>query len=493
MNDDQFEDRLHEELHRRYVAPDAPERLYDHVRRLGEADSERRPAPRLFGGLRLGARAIGGLSASVAIGAIVLAGLVWRPSPASGPAASQSPSTSGSIAASTVPTAHASATAGATPIPAWTGSPQSIQFVVRVDSRFAYAMARDGSTLLVTEDGGASWQSRTLPGQTGTNSNMTQFRFTTSQTGWAVFEKEIGVTAQGGNTTYAHEAYRTDDGGRTWTQQTDIPAPSDYNTVQLFALDGRHAWAEFLGIDRKQYPGESGQWTLGQLWSTSDGGTTWTLLASGDKAPDWPANLRFTSPTEGWADVTQWTVDSTPRLAHTTDGGRTWTSSSLPMPKGYTSLMDYEPLPGQTGGPLLLIREVADPMASKLTNALAEWESGDGSAWRLVRTTPLNGKLVYQTRTGAVAILVDPQSPKSMDVFDMATQSVTGTIDTSPVCSGIASISGVFRGSPNGSPNDIWILCSRPGADPGAETDYLYGTTDGGKTWQGMMGAPVTR
>jgi photosystem II stability/assembly factor-like uncharacterized protein len=40
------------------------------------------------------------------------------------------------------------------------------------------------------------------------------------------------------------------------------------------------------------------------------------------------------------------------------------------------------------------------------------------------------------------------------------------------------------------SPQDAWALCTVRGATPRDWHEYLYGTTDGGKTWKKMMGAP---
>jgi hypothetical protein len=40
------------------------------------------------------------------------------------------------------------------------------------------------------------------------------------------------------------------------------------------------------------------------------------------------------------------------------------------------------------------------------------------------------------------------------------------------------------------SPDNAWVTCSVSGATPLDGHVYQYGTTDGGKTWTKLLGAP---
>jgi hypothetical protein len=70
--------------------------------------------------------------------------------------------------------------------------------------------------------------------------------------------------------------------------------------------------------------------------------------------------------------------------------------------------------------------------------------------------------------------------------FDTSSLTYTATIQTAGFCSGA---SGCFVTQASAaSLEDVRATCAYP-RSPG-DVIYLYGTTDGGKTWQSLMGAP---
>ncbi|TVY01205.1 WD40/YVTN/BNR-like repeat-containing protein [Cohnella terricola] len=94
---------------------------------------------------------------------------------------------------------------------------------------------------------------------------------------------------------------RTDDGGKTW--QTQLK--HKYIVLQLFALNGKEAWAALDTGDAKSV----------LLMHTTDGGKKWTGAGN---VPN-RAFLHFVSSKEAFSGN-----------VHTTDGGKTWTKLQVP-------------------------------------------------------------------------------------------------------------------------------------------------------------------
>jgi len=101
------------------------------------------------------------------------------------------------------------------------------------------------------------------------------------------------------------EAYRSTDGGRTWTRLADPPATPGY-AASLAAVDARTA---FLATAR------------GTIDATRDGGRTWRELAvPADGADGW-GYVGFTTSRQGFALPA---FDTPGIVAFTRDGGRSW-------------------------------------------------------------------------------------------------------------------------------------------------------------------------
>jgi len=133
------------------------------------------------------------------------------------------------------------------------------------------------------------------------------------------------------------EIYRTSDGGTHWAL---VKTPTfDFST--FVPADVLHGW--LLGWT---FPPEL---TVPNLFSTSDGGDTWTALP---QALAWAnggfrnANFSFRNPREGWFV----TSGAEPIVYSTVDGGASW--QPHPLPSNLDPTLCAGPLPVGAQGPL---------------------------------------------------------------------------------------------------------------------------------------------
>ncbi|MEX0975416.1 MAG: hypothetical protein WD024_08750 [Bacillota bacterium] len=127
---------------------------------------------------------------------------------------------------------------------------------------------------------------------------------------------------------------RTTDGGRTWK---DVSPKEDRYPEGAGAafLDSDHAWLAVTVPQPDQMRG-----TL-RIYRTADGGKTWSpfsatslegeegsLPLTGDKS-----GLSFATKDKGFV-TGYWPIPGSPYLFSTTDGGRTWSQTDLPIPAG---------------------------------------------------------------------------------------------------------------------------------------------------------------
>ncbi|MFI5263067.1 MAG: YCF48-related protein [Candidatus Kapaibacterium sp.] len=196
-----------------------------------------------------------------------------------------------------------------------------------------------GGTLLRSNDGGATWNTVTVPTQenlygvhffdaiTGIimGNNGAILRTTDGGLTWASgngknynfrnlsFSDQFHGTAVGGIDAGATPVvYRTTDGGITWTDQSSSIAGG---TEALYAIACASSTEAFTGgID-------------GQIFRSTDGGFSWTKVFS---ASSWLRSLFFTDQNSGTA------VGADGTIRHTIDGGFTW----LGQAGGTTSVLN---------------------------------------------------------------------------------------------------------------------------------------------------------
>jgi len=135
---------------------------------------------------------------------------------------------------------------------------------------------------------------------------------------------------------------RTRDGGRTWTDVTPVAARPLITSLDtyflLFPGPGERAW---LAVTRQRSNAESGTTRNRiEVFGTSDGGRTWTT-SSLIHAPGVPGSLDFVNSRDGWLlENLGEAMNLNPvQVYMTTDGGRRWSliAKSPPGPQGGTS------------------------------------------------------------------------------------------------------------------------------------------------------------
>jgi len=178
-----------------------------------------------------------------------------------------------------------------------TGTTATLRGVFFTDARTGWVVG-DSGMILHTPDGGHTW----VPQTSGTDNDLGALYFTDAQHGWA----------GGAFKTLLH----TRDGGATWLT-VSVEAPIDIYAIHF--ADATHGWV--VGASRDQ--------TL----RTDDGGQTWTTVESDFITGQQILalfSLSFLNAQEGWASgAAQAGLGYSALIAHTTDGGLTWSADRL--------------------------------------------------------------------------------------------------------------------------------------------------------------------
>lgn len=149
----------------------------------------------------------------------------------------------------------------------------------------------DAGTVLSSNDGGATW--RVLK---KARVKMIAVSAVDASHAW-VLGNAVGAAGEPGVAT----VLRTDDGGETWRRSPF----GDALLADVDFSDARHGW--LVALDR--------------IWTTSDGGRTWTLRRRLGMA----VLTGATSSDRRHAFVVGWgTLDGAPFVLATSDGGKTW-------------------------------------------------------------------------------------------------------------------------------------------------------------------------
>ncbi|MGE5222787.1 MAG: glycoside hydrolase domain-containing protein [Omnitrophica WOR_2 bacterium] len=309
-----------------------------------------------------------------------------------------------------------------------------------------------------TVDGGSSWSSRTptdiTPG------SLVAGTFLDTRQGWLVSNAN-----QGSDITLL----KTMDGGRSW-QKTTLPASflnilSPWNKAYLEFIDAQTGWLAVRLVSGSSF-------SLGALYRTLDGGTTWQPVSLPIAGP-----VSFSDSQHGWVAGGAGGNE----LYRTQDGGQTWQPERLLSKEGLPE-NSYTGLPRVVNGAGWLSITIPDRIQPRVNIYTTK---DTGQSWSFAQSIALP--------TGSL-----PDSPVAVASLDAGTWlaampgvNLNGSILSIP--SGITRIemdpSGTgwalaSSGSCNGIKTSLMF-------DPGSlsdtqqceQHDILWKTTDHGKTW----------
>lgn len=192
--------------------------------------------------------------------------------------------------------------------------------------------------VLRTMDGGTTWQDLTPPEpapEAGANAKVAEGVFLDAQVARVLYYP-AALTPE----PYLAIVWSTEDGGTTWTASEslslDFLGSTDYPPMLRFA-DANTGWlvAQQGATGMHRYPI--------YLLRTTDGGRTWDTAidpyAGDDLQSCNKTGLFFLDPATGWATVDNCPVTA-PELWVTADGGRTWEAHPLPAPASRPNLFE---------------------------------------------------------------------------------------------------------------------------------------------------------
>lgn len=335
-----------------------------------------------------------------------------------------------------------------------------VRAMQRVSATTGWALTSE--RLARTTDGGSTWIDITPAGVTP--SQLIAVRFLDETHGWAIVPGSQSPTPPGATVLLA---YRTSDGGATWNS-APVGATSygGAGPASVVFVDSLHGW---LVVQLES----SSQFTPGDLFTTLDGGLTWSKA----RIPV-AGHISFTSPTMGWVSG----GGPGDQMFRTQDGGASWTRQTVALPAGQTQ--PVYGVPHQVGSTDVLFTT----FASERNAGAGAYVSRDGGAtWQLVGSVAA-ARPIPVAVTVRVAI-VDAQNwfavfPDAQKVYRTTNggSSFSAVVPAGlPV--GVADISFV-------SANEGWALNQYGGCTAGKTTCTEFGilsqTKDGGTTWTAL-------
>lgn len=251
------------------------------------------------------------------------------------------------------------------------GTTALLQAVSVVDSAVAWVSGHRG-TILRTLDGGATWETRRVPG-----ADSLEFRDIHALTADRAWALSAGPGA-------ASRIFRTTDGGATWTEQFRNADP-----------DGFYDCFTFLDAERGiAYSDASGGRT--NLLVTRDGGTSWNLLPAGSVPAPLESEGAFAA--SGGCIVSHgdrhvWAALGGPaaRMFRSVDGGSTWTVHQTPLVAASAAGNTAASFISTERG--IVVGGRIDAYTTDTSSAVVAVTSDGGATWTLRTRPPRPGAL----------------------------------------------------------------------------------------------------
>ena len=250
----------------------------------------------------------------------------------------------------------------------------------------------EGELVVRTTNGGANWKDVTPP---------QAIYFLDSSQAWLVYWSEAAASGQPDL-----KVWKTQDSGVSWKK---IQLPDEGYTIQYFRdvkigfVDNQIGWifAKLGQSQDREYIG---------LYTTHDGGETWTLMVSTDTV-NLPAKgskngAVFRNAAEGWVSGKNAIDDPGSLLWHTSDGGNTWERQILPplLADGIPSDILSSPQYSCSLTPPKFVDFMYQYAWMKLTCeggtlteplALLYWTYDSGTSWRVSKLPKAEGNLEF--------------------------------------------------------------------------------------------------
>jgi photosystem II stability/assembly factor-like uncharacterized protein len=314
--------------------------------------------------------------------------------------------------------------------------------------------------ILATTDGGFTWEARDAFPHMGTG--LSDINFADAQNGWVISDAQL---------------LHTSDSGETWTDQ----APDSIYPTCITSVSTQEGWFVGHRYDR----GDS-------LYHTTDAGAIWTVIPSACPTHCYP---RFLDSNHGWAT-------GSAGIAHTTDGGITWSAAGLASNNltDFCCVNDNTVFAVTLDGKIFETMDAGEHWSMQQPDSLLELDAVHASGEQHLWAAGYWGKIFYSSDRGSEWTLQNGNSLlgtnlQAVDFSDLrhgwavGNYASTGAVHTSDggmtwaiQDSGHAGLSVTAVDSLT-----AWVVIG----DVWDRTGALRHTTDGGTSWNTVQ--PVQR